>query len=57
MMGVHYIFIILRFTWGQKERRVDAIKEVLIVRSFPDGSLVKNLPANPGYLGSVPKSG
>ena len=56
-MGVQYIFIILRFTWGQKERRVDAIREVLIVRSFPDGSLVKNLPANTGYLGSVPKSG
>ena len=42
---------------GQKERRLDAIREVLIVRGFPGGSLVKNLPANTGYLGSISELG
>ena len=45
------------FLTGNGEKTSESAKAVSFGECFPDGSVVKNLPANAGNAGSIPGSG
>ena len=45
-------------SWKRESEEVDSLLlKKLIFEGFPDGSVVKNLPANAGDMGSIPDTG